>query len=90
MDCVFLYRLETRLRGLCASWEAEIMGRQFAAHPSWLLNIPPDETVNIQEVRLRGRSALLIEDPGENGKGERATNGPRYRRTSVCGEQQDS
>ena len=54
-------------------WEARAMARKFAAHPAWLLDIPADEVVNIQEVALRAGPALLIEDFDEKGAVERAT-----------------
>jgi hypothetical protein len=43
-------------------WEARTMAQKFAAHPAWLLDIPPDAVVNVQEVALRSGPALLIED----------------------------
>ena len=55
------------------SWEARAMARKFAAHPAWLLDIPADEVVNIQEVALPSGPALLIEDFDEKGAVERAT-----------------
>jgi hypothetical protein len=49
------------------------MARKFAAHPAWLLDIPPDAVVNLQEVELRAGPALLIEDFDEKGEVKRAT-----------------
>jgi hypothetical protein len=54
-------------------WEARAMARKFAAHPAWLLDIPPDAVVNVQEVALRAGPALLIEEFDEKGAVERAT-----------------
>jgi hypothetical protein len=48
-------------------WEARTMAQKFAAHPAWLLDIPPDAVVNVQEVALRSGPALLIEDLDEKG-----------------------
>ena len=49
------------------------MARKFAAHPAWLLDIPDDAVVNVQEVALRAGPALLIEDFDEKGAVKRAT-----------------
>jgi hypothetical protein len=54
-------------------WEARTMAQKFAAHPAWLLDIPPDAVVNVQEVALRAGPALLIEDLDEKGMVKRAT-----------------
>ena len=54
-------------------WEARAMAQKFAAHPAWLLDIPPDAVVNVQEVALRAGPALLIEDIDEKGAIKRAT-----------------
>ena len=56
-----------------SSWEARAMARKFAAHPAWLLDIPPDAVVNVQEVALRTGPALLTEDLDENGVVKSAT-----------------
>jgi hypothetical protein len=56
-----------------SSWEAHGMAQKFAAHPAWLLDVPPDAVVNIQEVALRAGTALLIEDFDEKGGVKRAT-----------------
>ena len=58
--------------GVCL-WEARAMARKFAAHPAWLLDIPPDAVVSVQEVALRAGPALLIEDFDEQGAVKRAT-----------------
>jgi hypothetical protein len=49
------------------------MAQKFAAHPAWLLDIPPDAVVNLQEVSLRAGPALLIEDFDEKGAVKWAT-----------------
>jgi hypothetical protein len=54
-------------------WEARAMAQKFAAHPAWLLDIPPNAVVNVQEVALRAGPALLIEDLDEKGVVKRAT-----------------
>jgi hypothetical protein len=54
-------------------WEARAMAQKFAAHPAWLLDIPPDAVVNVQEVALWAGPALLIEDFDEKGAVKRAT-----------------
>jgi hypothetical protein len=54
-------------------WEARAMAQKFATHPAWLLDIPPDAVVNVQEVALRTGPALLIEDLDEEGVVKRAT-----------------
>jgi hypothetical protein len=54
-------------------WEARAMARKFAAHPAWLLDIPPDAVVRVQEVALRAGPALLIEDFDEKSAVKRAT-----------------
>jgi hypothetical protein len=46
-----------------SAWEAHALGQRFAAHPSWLVDIPPDQVVNIEDVNLRNGPALLIEEP---------------------------
>jgi hypothetical protein len=54
-------------------WEARAMAQKFAAHPAWLLDIPPDAVVNVQEVALRAGPALLIEDFDQKGALKQAT-----------------
>jgi hypothetical protein len=59
---------EVAFRSIGVSWwEARTMAQKFAAHPAWLLDIPPDAVVNVQEVALRSGPALLIEDLDEKG-----------------------
>ena len=65
---------EAAFRSLGVSvWEARDLARKFVANPAWLLDIPPDEPVNLQEVDLRAGPALLIEDFDDHGKVERVT-----------------
>ncbi len=65
---------EVAFRSLGVSvWEARALARKFAANPAWLLDIPPDEPVNLQEVSLRTGPALLIEDFDDHGKLEKVT-----------------
>lgn len=65
---------EVEFRSLGVSrWEARAMAQRFAAHPAWLLDIPPDAMVNVQELALRAGPALLIERLDENGVLKRAT-----------------
>ena len=54
-------------------WEARAMAQKFAAHPAWLLDIPPNAVVNVQEIALRAGPALLIEDFDEKGVVKRVT-----------------
>lgn len=56
-----------------SSWEAHALAQKFAAHPAWLLDIPPDAVVNVREVALWAGPALLIEDLDEKGTVKRAT-----------------
>jgi hypothetical protein len=56
-----------------SSWESHAMAQKFAAHPSWLLDIPPDAVVNVQEVALGAGPALLIEDFDQKGALKQAT-----------------
>jgi hypothetical protein len=54
-------------------WEARAMAQKFAAHPAWLLDIPSNAMVNVQEVALRAGPALQIEDIDEMGAIRRTT-----------------
>ena len=56
-----------------SSWESHAMAQKFAAHPSWLLDIPPDAVVKVQEVALGAGPALLIEDFDQKGAPKQAT-----------------
>ena len=49
------------------------MAQKIAAHPVWLLDIPSDAVVNVQEVALRAGPGLLVEDLDEKGMVKRAT-----------------
>ena len=65
---------ELAFRSIGASlWEARAMAQKFAAHPAWLLDIPADALMNVQDVALRAGPALLIEDFDEKGAVKRAT-----------------
>ncbi|SPE29696.1 hypothetical protein SBA3_1580018 [Candidatus Sulfopaludibacter sp. SbA3] len=65
---------EVAFRSLGVSvWEARALAQKFVANPGWLLDIPPDEPVNIQEVQLHTGRALLVEDFGDDGKVQRVT-----------------
>jgi hypothetical protein len=49
-------------------WQARTLAEKFAKNPSWLLDIPEDEVVNLEEVVLwADTNGLLIEDPKESG-----------------------
>jgi hypothetical protein len=68
------YFAEVAFRSIgVSSWEARAMAQKFAAHPAWLLDIPSDAMVNVQELALRTGPALLIEDLDEKGVVKRAT-----------------
>lgn len=68
------YFTEVAFRSIGVSpWEARAIARKFAANPSWLLDVPADKLVNIQEVALQAGPALLIEDLDDKGNVERAT-----------------
>lgn len=57
--------VEAVFRSVGVPWRsARAMGREFAAHPAWFLDIPAGEPVEIQTVELRNGLALLIESPG--------------------------
>jgi len=65
---------EVAFRSLGVSaWEARALAQKFVANPAWLLDIPADEIVNVQEVALRTGPAMLIESFDNRGKIERAT-----------------
>jgi len=54
---------ETAFRSIgVSSRDAATMARKFAANPAWLLDIPADEPVNVQELSLTSGAALLVED----------------------------
>ena len=56
-----------------SSWEARAMAQRFAADPAWLLDLPPDAAVNIREVSLQARPAMLIEEVNDDGAVKRVT-----------------
>ena len=56
-----------------SSWEARAMAQRFAVNPAWLLDLPPDAVVNIQEVSLHTGPAMRIEEVDENGAVKRVT-----------------
>lgn len=56
-----------------SSWEARAMAQKFAAHPTWLLDIPPEAAVSVREIMIRGSSALLVQDFDDKGAVRRAT-----------------
>jgi hypothetical protein len=45
-----------------SAWEAQELGRRFAEHPFWMLDIPPEKTAEIQALTLNGSPSLLVED----------------------------
>lgn len=50
-----------------SSWEARAMAQRFAANPAWLLDLPADAVVNIEEVPLHAGPAMLIEEVDDRG-----------------------
>ena len=56
-----------------SSWEARAMAQRFVANPAWLVDIPPDALVNIQEVSLHAGPAMLIEEVDDRGVVKRVT-----------------
>lgn len=52
--------------------EARKLAEEYAAQPAWLLDLPADEPVVVETVKLARGDGLLIEDPDESG-GVRAT-----------------
>ena len=56
-----------------SSWEARAMAQRFAANPAWLLDLPPDAVVNIQEVSLQPGPAMLMEEVDDSGAVKRVT-----------------
>ena len=56
-----------------SSWEARAMAQRFAANPAWLLDLPLDAVVNIQEVSLQAGPAMLIEEGDDRGAVKRVT-----------------
>ena len=56
-----------------SSWEARAMAQRFAANPAWLLDLPLDAVVNIQEVSLQAGPAMLIDEVDDRGAVKRVT-----------------
>ena len=56
-----------------SSWEARAMAQRFAANPAWLIDLPPDALVNIQEVSLQAGPAMQIEEVDGRGAVKRVT-----------------
>ena len=56
-----------------SSWEARAMAQRFSGNPPWLLDLPPAAVVNIQEVSIHARPAMLIEEVNDRGAVERVT-----------------
>jgi hypothetical protein len=56
-----------------SSWEARAIAQRFAANPAWLLDLPPDAVVSIQEVSLHAGPAMLIEETNDRGEVTRVT-----------------
>lgn len=66
--------VETIFRSAGVSvWESRALAERFVANPAWLVDIPADEVVNVQEVSLRTGSGLLIEHLDRQGNVEGAT-----------------
>ena len=65
---------ETAFRSIGVSErDAAPMAHKFAENPAWLLDIPPDEPVNVQELSLTSGPALLVEDFDDHGAVARDT-----------------
>ena len=59
---------EAVFRGLgVLPWESRALARQFAANPSWLIDIPPKDVVNIQEVAFGKETVLVLGDRDNEG-----------------------
>jgi len=54
-------------------WKADVMARQFADHPAWLLDIPPTALVTLHELEFSGSPAFLMEEYDPSGALKRAT-----------------
>ena len=58
---------EAAFRSIGVPWrQARAMGREFAAHPAWFIDIPASEAVRIETLELRNGPALLMESRGGN------------------------
>ena len=56
-----------------SAWEARAMAQRFAANPGWLVDLPPDALVNIQEVSLQKGPGMLLEQVDDRGAVKRVT-----------------
>jgi hypothetical protein len=56
-----------------SSWEARAIAQRFAADPAWLIELPPDADVHVQELSLHAGPAMLIEEVDDKGAAKRAT-----------------
>ena len=56
-----------------AGWKAEVMARQFANHPAWLLDSPPNALVTLHELEFSDSPAFLMEEYDPSGALKRAT-----------------
>jgi hypothetical protein len=54
-------------------WKADVMARQFADHPAWLLDIPPNAPVTLHELKFSDSPAFLTEEYDPSGAFRRAT-----------------
>jgi hypothetical protein len=53
--------------------EARSLAQRFVTNPAWMIGIPADEVVNIEQVSLRKGAAMLIEDTNDDGTPGRVT-----------------
>lgn len=54
-------------------WKADVMARQFADHPAWLLDMPPNALVTLHELKFPDSPAFLMEEYDLSGALKRAT-----------------
>jgi hypothetical protein len=54
-------------------WKADLMALQFADHPAWLLDIPPNAEVTLHELKFSDSPAFLMEELDPSGALKRAT-----------------
>lgn len=54
-------------------WKADVMARQFADHPAWLLDIPPNAPVTLHELKFSDSPAFVMEEYDPSGALKRAT-----------------
>lgn len=55
------------------AWKAKVMARQFADHPAWIMDVPPDAVVSIHDLVLSTGPAFLLEEFDSRGAVKRAT-----------------